>query len=243
VSFCHPNGSSTAQTAITMSKDSRITYHLQELEIARNPKSPFHAMPSFSENDTAILDIGCGIGQTLVASSLENGKLLVGIDIDLDSLIYGQRQFGYINFVNGTAEWLPFQSESFDFVISRVTLPKTNIPKSLNEIRRVLKKGGKVWFTLHPFSMSLRNFKKSMLALLTLKSKSVFFHTYVMVNGIYFHIFGKQFAYPVYGKLYGKYESFQTESGIIRALENAGFRNPTIQKGNIIFAVTAQNGA
>ena len=117
-----------------MSKDSPITYHLQELAIARNQKSPFHAMPRFSENDTAILDIGCGIGQTLVASSLENGKLLVGIDIDLDSLIYGQRQFGYINFVNGTAECLPFQSESFDFVIARVSLPYTNIPKSLGEI-------------------------------------------------------------------------------------------------------------
>lgn len=226
-----------------MTKDSRISYHLQELEIARDQQSPFHAMPRFSENDNAILDVGCGIGQTLVASGLKNSKLLVGIDIDLDSLIFGQRQFGYINFTNGTAECLPFKSESFDFVISRVTLPKTNIPKSLKEIRRVLKKDGKVWFTLHPFSMSLSNFKKSILALLTFKSKSVFFHTYVIVNGIYFHIFGKQFAYPVFGKLYGKYESFQTESGIIRALENAGFRNPTVQKGKIIFAVTAQNGA
>src|SRR5437660_9819164 len=152
-----------------MSKDSRITYHLKELEIARNPNSPNHAMPSFSENDRAILDIGCGIGQTLVASSLENGKLLVGIDIDLDSLIYGQRQFGYINCVNGTAECLPFQSECFDFVISRVTLYSTNIPKSLKEVRRVLKKDGRVWFTLHPFSKLLRSFIKSMLKLLTLQ--------------------------------------------------------------------------
>jgi ubiquinone/menaquinone biosynthesis C-methylase UbiE len=242
-----------------MSKDSRITYHLQELEMARNQKSPFHAMPSFSENDSAILDIGCGIGQTLVASSLENSKLLVGIDIDLDSLIYGQRQFGYINFINGTAECLPFQSESFDFVISRVSLPYTNIPMSLKEIRRVLKKDGNVWFTLHHFSMLLRSFIKSMLTsmlmLLTLQgksvsvrknisiSKSVVFYTYVIVNGIYFHIFGKQFAFPVHGNLYGKYESFQTESGIIKALENAGFINPTIQRGKMIFAVTAQNGA
>jgi len=235
-----------------MSKDSRITYHLKELEIARNPNSPGHAMPSFSENDTAILDIGCGIGQTLVASSLENCKLLVGVDIELDSLVYGQRQFGYINFINGTAECLPFQSESFDLVISRVSLPYTNIPKSLKEIRRVLKKDGRVWFTLHPFSKLLKSFIKRMLKLLTLQSesvserknvsisKSVAFYTYVIVNGLYFHIFGKQFAFPVYGKLYGKYESFQTESGIIKALENAGFRNPTIQRGKRIFAVTAQ---
>jgi ubiquinone/menaquinone biosynthesis C-methylase UbiE len=230
-----------------MSKDSCIAYHLKELEIARNPNSPNHAMPSFSENDTAILDIGCGIGQTLVASRLENGKLLVGIDIELDSLIYGQRQFRSINFVNGTAECLPFQSESFNFVISRVSLYLTNIPRSLKEIRRVLKKDGRVWFTLHPFSMALRNFKTSMLKLLTLQSKSVVFHSYVIVNGLYVHIFGKQFAFPMYGKLYGKHESFQTESGIIKALENAGFRNPTIQRGKRqrgkrIFAVTAQNG-
>jgi ubiquinone/menaquinone biosynthesis C-methylase UbiE len=212
-------------------------------------------MPRFSETDTAILDLGCGIGQTIVASSLENRKLLVGIDIDLDSLIYGQRQFGYINFINGNAECLPFQSESFDFVISRVSLPYTNIPKALKEIRRVLKNDGNVWFTLHHFSKLLRSFIKSMLKLLTLQSKSVsvrknisvnksvVFHIYVIVNGIYFHIFGKQFAFPVYGKLYGKYESFQTESGIIRALENAGFRNPSIQREKRIFTVTAQNGA
>jgi hypothetical protein len=118
---------------------------------------------------------------------------------------------------------------------------------------------------LHHFSMLLRSYIKRILTLLTLQSKSVserknvsisdvsiskrvVFHTYVIVNGLYFHIFGKQFAFPVHGKWYGKYESFQTESGIIKALENAGFRNPTIQRGKrqrgkIIFAVTAQNGS
>lgn len=215
-----------------MSINSRITYHLRELEIARNQESPYHVMPRFSETDQAILDIGCGIGQTFVASSLENGKLLVGLDIDLDSLLYGQSQFAYINYVNGTAECLPFQSDSFDFVISRVTLPLTNIPKSLMEVRRVLKETGRVWFTLHSFSITLKQLKNSVLKF---QIKDIIFRIYVIANGILFHLFQKQFAFPVNNR----YESFQTESGITKVLKNAGFRNLAIQKGTH-FTVTAQ---
>jgi hypothetical protein len=35
-------------------------------------------------------------------------------------------------------------------VITRVSLPYTNINTSLMKVRRVLRKGGKLWMTLHP---------------------------------------------------------------------------------------------
>lgn len=217
-----------------MNKTSAINYHLNELEIARSSESLHFSMPKFSENDQVILDIGCGIGQTFVASNLENSKLLIGIDIDIDSLIYGRRQFGYISFINGNAEFLPFQSNSFDFIVSRVALPYTNIPKSLLEVQRVLRKDGRVWLTLHSFFMTLGQLKE---AVFEFHIKDVIFKSYVIVNGVVFHLTGKQFAFP----LNRKYESFQTESGITKAMKEAGFKNINISKGKH-FIVTAEKG-
>lgn len=215
--------------------NSKIIYHLEELEIARNPVSPYYVMPKISEKAETILDIGCGIGQTFVASGLGSGKLLVGLDVDLDSLLYGHSQFGYLAYVNGKAECLPFHSDSFDFVISRVSLPYTNIPKSLMEIRRVLRRNGMIWLTLHPFSMTLYQLKTSVLKF---EIKAVIFRVYVVVNGILFHLFGKQFAFPVRKR----YESYQTKSRIVTALKNIGFTNLTVQKG-VHFIVTGQKKA
>ena len=218
-----------------MSINSPISYHLRELEIARNQEPPYYVMPRISENDKAILDIGCGIGQTFVASSIENGKLLVGLDIDLDSLLYGKGQFSYINYVNGTAECLPFKSDSFNFVFSRLSLPYTDIPRSLSEIRRVLKEDGNVWFVLHSFSRTLKELKKSVVKF---GIKGTILRIYVIANGIFLHLFGKQFAFP----LHNRYESFQTESGITKALKKAGFRNIAIHRVTH-FIVTAQKMA
>lgn len=217
-----------------MNKTSAINYHINELEIARDPESPHFSLPEFSENDQVILDIGCGIGQTFVASNLRNNKLLVGLDIDLDSLVYGQSKFCYINFINSNAESLPFKRDSFDFVVSRVSLPLTNISKSLLEVSRVLKKDGRVWVTLHSFSMTLKFLKN---AALKFHIKDVIYKSYVIVNSIVFHLSGKQFAFP----WNGKYESFQTESRITKAMKEAGFKNINIYKGKH-FIVTAEKG-
>lgn len=97
-----------------------IVYHLKELEIALNQSSASYAMPEFFSTDQAILDIGCGIGQTFVASVNQHGKLLVGLDINLIPINYGYQQYDFIRYVNGSAEHLPFQQEIFDHVVSRV---------------------------------------------------------------------------------------------------------------------------
>lgn len=39
-------------------------------------------------------------------------------------------------------------------MISRVALPYMHIPMALAEIARVVKSGGHVWLTLHPFAMT-----------------------------------------------------------------------------------------
>lgn len=215
-------------------KDSNINYHLGELEIARDRTSPFRIMPQFSENDHAILDIGCGIGQTFAAlEELKGRSRLVGLDIDMESLAYGRDHFNFIKYTNGAAEYLPFKNNAFDAVICRVSLPYTNIPKALVEIRRVLKDDREVWFTLHSLSMELRQLRNS---IRSLRLRRVIFGIYVIVNGLIFHFFGKQFSFPTTNRC----ASFQTESGMIRALNRTGYTNAMSERKGIHFIVTAK---
>lgn len=215
--------------------DSKISYHLRELELARNPQSHHNALPEFSKDHQSILDIGCGIGQTLVVSRREDNKLLVGMDIDMECLSYGRSQFDEIKFINGTAEQLPFQNQSFDFVISRVALPYTNIPQSLAEISRVLKKNGTAWITLHTFSLVANHLVQS---IKTFRFKDVIYRTYVLANGIFFHFFGRLFSL-----LPGnRYESFQTASSMEKCMKQAGFIDISVQIDGDHFLCTARKG-
>ena len=201
-----------------MRRDFKIDYHLRELKIAEDPKSPSHVLPDFSDGDRCVLDIGCGIGQILSTMVQRNDRLVIGLDLDFWSLEFGRNRFDHIEFVNGAAESLPFRDGGFDFVFSRVSLPYTNIPEALSEIARVLKPNGRVWLTLHPFSMLLRNLKNSFL-----------------MNGISLSVFCKQFPLP----FNGKYESVQFETGIVKALKIAGFENIRVDKGRH-FVVTGR---
>ena len=43
-----------------------LEYHLLELEIARSPDDPRCVMPELRPSYRAVLDVGCGAGQTLL---------------------------------------------------------------------------------------------------------------------------------------------------------------------------------
>ena len=55
-------------------------YHLRELAIANDPSDPRRNMPHLEETDRRILDVGCGAGQTLIASAPVAEVLAVGVD-------------------------------------------------------------------------------------------------------------------------------------------------------------------
>ncbi|MGF1546538.1 MAG: class I SAM-dependent methyltransferase [Thiotrichales bacterium] len=199
-----------------MPTDETLRYHLRELEIAQDPHSEHHILPEFTTDDRAVLDIGCGVGQTLVAAKLAPDALRVGLDLDHPCLAYGRERFGHIGFVNGAAETLPFRDAVFDHVVSRVCLPYTEIRRTLREVRRVLKPGGRVWFTLHPYATLHRELVD---ALKRIKPGNALRRSHVLMNGILFHLTGRQIALvPKWG-----YESFQTRAGMRRALQAQGF--------------------
>ncbi|MBF0119018.1 MAG: class I SAM-dependent methyltransferase [Desulfobacterales bacterium] len=198
--------------------ESNIKYHLCELDIASNKNDSRYCMPDICENEKNILDIGCGIGQFFISQKLTN-KFNVGIDINLEALSYGIKRYKYINYVNADGVLLPFKSHSFDVVISRVSLPYTNIPKVISEIARVIKPNGRIWLSFHPLPMILKQFKFSI--------KDIIFRLYVILNGLYMHCFGRLIPF-----LYkNKYESFQTAYAINRILKANSFSRIEISKG------------
>jgi ubiquinone/menaquinone biosynthesis C-methylase UbiE len=210
-----------------------LDYHLGELEIARNPNHPRHILPRLPEHFESILDIGCGAGQTLIACNLPNTTLVCGLDVDQEVLALGRQLSQDIKFVLGSGEKLPFPDETFDVAISRVALPLMHIPTALREISRVMKPGGHVWFTLHPPSMTWQHTVK---ALKTGNPKNIIFRFYILTNGLYFHLTGRQFRFPFNR---GRCESFQTVSAITKAMQQNGFGRVTVER-NRFFAVTAK---
>jgi ubiquinone/menaquinone biosynthesis C-methylase UbiE len=208
-------------------------YHLDELCIATTVDHPRRIIPPVMKGDKKVLDVGCGAGQTLIATTFEPGTTVIGLDLDRSALSLGRELDKTISFVCARAESLPFQSECLDFVFSRVALPYMNVHDTLREIWRVLKTGGRVWFVLHPYPMVL---EETLRALSSLKIKRAVICLYVIVNGLVLNSLGQEFHLPFREDYY---ESFQTMRGIRKLLLKAGFEDIHTER-NGFFVATAR---
>ncbi|WP_299207861.1 class I SAM-dependent methyltransferase [uncultured Tateyamaria sp.] len=93
----------------------------------------------------ALLDLGCGEGRfcRLLADNVET---LVGLDPS-KALLSRARELGGAQFVHGRAEALPFERATFDMVVSYLSLLDIEgIEAALDEVRRVLRPGGRFLF-------------------------------------------------------------------------------------------------
>ena len=189
----------------------------QILELDRKPEA------------VRILDVGCGSGDSLREElELRLGELgsasqieMVGIDIDEQVLAQGRVAYPQFSFICAKGEKLPFPDESFDAVISRVAMPYMDVPVALREIRRVLKTGGELRIKLHPLSFTLSELGAELHSG-SVKSRvqNLVYRFYVVVNGMALHFAGFNFRFPLARR---RCESFQTKSGMRRALVAAGF--------------------
>ncbi|MFN0198140.1 MAG: class I SAM-dependent methyltransferase [Planctomycetaceae bacterium] len=93
-----------------------------------------------------VLDVGCGYGRELQRLA-DAGCLPIGID-PFSECVEQSRSLGFTAH-QGYAEHLPFADNSFDGVISQVVLPYTNDVRTLREIARVLKPGGRCILSTH----------------------------------------------------------------------------------------------
>ena len=116
----------------------------------------YHLHPFLDETASAgrkILEVGCGMG--IDASELAlRGREVTGLDLTKRGIDLARRNFERLGlqgtFVVGNAEALPFADATFDVVYSMGVLHHTpQIAKSLSEVQRVLKPGGKAFIMLY----------------------------------------------------------------------------------------------
>lgn len=206
---CTPNG--IAVSSIQVSE----TYHLDELRIALDPSHPAHILPPKMPAGSLVLDLGCGAGQTLIAAYPD--RTTFGLDVDHSVLKLGKTLSKDVRFCCGKAEELPYRDDAFDLVIARVSLAYTEVERSLSEASRVLKPGGRLWMTLHPWHLPLRLATHG-------NWRGKLFFVYVIANSLSLHFLSKEFS------ILGKRESFQTRSGMTRLLKKCGFGDITIRR-------------
>jgi ubiquinone/menaquinone biosynthesis C-methylase UbiE len=112
----------------------------------------FHrAIPAIKTLPTKakVLDIGCGAGAMLASlESVIQDKTYYGVDISEKAISYGKKTFKHITLTVSPSDKLNFPDSYFDAVIvSEVLEHVQSIPETVNEIKRVLKKGGTLYFT------------------------------------------------------------------------------------------------
>ena len=191
-------------------------YHLAELQLINDLNDPRRCVPNFNCSGWDVLDVGCGIGQTLVAPELLGAKSRHGIDIDQRAVAAGITQFPELDLRVAPAEDIPFGDAEFDLVYSRVALPYTNVPHALREMARVTRPNGLIWLTLHSWRTELREVTA---AIRHRAARRLVDRGYVLVNSLLLYSVGVCIARP----WSGTYESFQFASGMRRLLKKLRF--------------------
>lgn len=211
-------------------------YHRKELAIVRDKSDPRRHVPPFDCTGLKVLDIGCGSGQTLTADELVVARERHGIDVDGDAVARGQAAFPELALSVAAAEAVPYPDRSFDLVISRVALPYANLPVAFAEAYRVLKPGGRLWITLHPWSMERKRLAD---AALGLRLRGLLSRAPVVANSLVQHVAGRPLPLPEFVTR----ETFQTPRGLRLMLQRTGFEGIDIAQRPTLMVIAVRPGA
>jgi ubiquinone/menaquinone biosynthesis C-methylase UbiE len=98
-------------------------------------------------NNSYVLDAGCGTGQTAAYLYQQYKAMVAALEINPIMVEKAKNRFLTlqlpIQLIMGSVESIPFEDNTFDFVLSESVLAFVNKPKALKEFYRVLKKGGR----------------------------------------------------------------------------------------------------
>ena len=126
----------------------------------------YHAITQLVKNKR-VLDIACGegYGTNIIAGYARNA---VGVDIDHESIAHAKKTYGNSNtsFTQGSITQIPFDDNSFDFVVSFETLEHVSMNDQhvfLKEIKRVLTSDGVLVMSTpnkHNYSIRYNHYNK-----------------------------------------------------------------------------------
>lgn len=162
-----------------------------------------------------ILDLGCGTGDSwrVLGVPVENQQV-IGIDLREDRLQAAQAKYndrGW-RYICARGENIPLSASSLQGVLCEVALPYMHIPRTLNELHRVLVPGGWLKATLHAPGFTWSELRRSFP-----KPKPSLFRLFVLINGMVLHCSGQVLSLGPIA------ESCQTDAGMRIALRRAGF--------------------
>ena len=106
------------------------------------------------DENSLVLDVACGSGTSAITLAKRFGCHVVGIDLSEKNLAKARVKANaaglsqQLNFVKSDAENITFDDETFDVVMSECALCTfPDMKAAVNEMHRVLKKGGKIGIT------------------------------------------------------------------------------------------------
>lgn len=104
------------------------------------------------------LDVGCASGYMVSEiSRVFPNALYHGVDSYDKVIEYGKKKYPHIKFKVANAEKLPFKAQEFDLIICYETIEHITKPlKALEEMKRILKKGGRLILTMDSGSLLFR---------------------------------------------------------------------------------------
>ena len=96
-----------------------------------------------------LLDVGCGTGELLAAiASQDSGAALMGLDPSPAMLAVARAKVPGATFIEGTAESIPAESSSVDWLVTTSAFHYVQDPLAARrEFRRVLRSGGRLVLT------------------------------------------------------------------------------------------------
>lgn len=128
------------------------------VETRRDLKSREKRLKMFNISKTdSILDLGCGDGLNIWLLGNMGIKKVIGVDISRKLLKMAKEKNPKTKFYVGSAESLPFKANTFNIVlIDSVLHHLMDYERPIKEIKRVLKKGGRLCF-MEPHKSFLRS--------------------------------------------------------------------------------------
>jgi len=184
-------------------------YHRAEREKSNNDQYLSWLLDplQITENST-FLDLGCGSGY--VNDYLASTKVLrhnIGFDFDLSAVRLARESEthpGRISWLCASGTAIPLPDKSIDHMVCRVVLPFVGVKQAASEIGRIIRPGGTIALSLHPWSFYLR-----WLSLRPRNWKRTIAGTLILISSAWFNITGLELRLRL-----GRHrinQSFQTE--------------------------------